>query len=59
MSTTVKRAGPDWVRRRKSRWRVMVCGWFWEERVVLKCREAMRRKTAVMKPPWGTEWVLE
>ena len=54
VSRTVKRAGPVWVRRRKSRWRAMVSGWFWEERVREQWREATRRKTLVMKPPWGT-----
>lgn len=53
-SVMVKRAGPAWVRRRKSRWRVMGWGWFWEERVLEKWAWAARRKTVVMKPPWGT-----
>lgn len=33
----------------------MVCGWFWEERVVLKWRAATWRKVPVMNPPCGTE----
>jgi hypothetical protein len=51
VSLTVNFAGPDWVRRRKSRWRAMVWGWFWEESVLKKCVLATWRKTAVTNPP--------
>jgi hypothetical protein len=47
VSLTVKIAGPADVRRRKSRWMAMVCGWFWEESVLLKCLDATCRKIAV------------
>lgn len=51
VSLTLNVAEPDWVRRRKSRWRAMVWGWFWEERVVEKCVEATCMNTAVTNPP--------
>lgn len=53
-SVTEKRAGPTWVRRRKSRCRAMVWGCFWVRRVVEEWRDATARKQDVMKPPWGT-----
>jgi len=46
-SLTLNVAAPVEVRRRKVRCRVRVWGWFWEERVVRKWREATERMVEV------------
>lgn len=51
MGLPVKRAGPDWVRRRNSRCRAMGWGWFWADRVVRKWVVDTLRNTDVIKPP--------